>query len=369
MFRQTQRILGSYLIILILFGCIPSLFADEGSPDSVVIWGPVLGMVDGRGSVRIDAKMPIRAALKVNGKLVSQDVSKLSHRQELQFPENLVGSFSYQIIVRYGFDDRMTLGPYKARLPGEPGRKQRFVVYGDNRGESPVHYEITRRILDSDPDFVLNTGDLVDDGHEWVDWQTFRRTTGELMARRVLIPCLGNHDKRSIHYFEAFHLPGNEAWFEWNWEPLKVLVLDSNLPSEEQDWQTRWLTEQLMKSKKDGNITLVMFHHPPMGSGRHRPWKYGLEQWVPLIVSQSVDMVLLGHNHLYERLEHQGTPFIITGGGGAPLYPDFERIPETITVEAVWHFVVIQYDGNRVVGEAIRHDGSTIEQWEYTPKH
>jgi hypothetical protein len=355
------------VLVLVLTGLI-SVQAGLQMPDSIVVWGPVLSMIDGKAIISLDTNYPVTARLIVNKKTMGPIDGFEAYHKEIQLPTDLRGKFTYQIDLR-GADGTLTLGPYVARLPGETGRMLEFVVYGDTRGEGSVHHEIVRRILASDPDFVLNTGDLVDNGNRWEDWQEFRRTTGDLLATRIYIPCLGNHDRRSPNYFNAFNLPGNEAWFEWKWGQLRLIVLDSTLPPELQSDQTQWLKEALDVREPYNTVTLVMFHHPPLGSGKHKPWEYGLNYWVPMITSSPVDMVFLGHDHYYERIEYRGKPYIVTGGGGASLYQPGREAPETVYTKSVYHFVQVRFDGSSLHGKVIAVDGSIIETWDYPLIH
>jgi acid phosphatase type 7 len=41
---------------------------------------------------------------------------------------------------------------------------------------------------------------------------------------------------------------------------------------------------------------------------------------VPILKKHKVDLVLSGHDHLYQRGERDGVRYIVTGGGGASLY-------------------------------------------------
>jgi len=356
------------LAVLLTMASVSPLHAAQVLPDSVVVWGPVLGLTDGRAFVALDTNCPVLARIEVNGKSLKSADHNPGYYKEIPLPTRLKGRFTYQLTLIAANRRELVLGPYDARLPGEPGRSLQFVVYGDTKGEDSVHYKIVRRILESDPDFVLNTGDLVDNGNNWDDWLEFRRTTGDLLARRIYIPCLGNHDRRSVNYFKLFHLPRNEAWFEWKCRQLRLIVLDSTLPSDQQVWQTRWFEDILSVPKPPYSVTLVMFHHPPVGSGRHQPWAYGLEHWVPLITSAPVDIIFLGHNHLYQRIEYQGKPYIVTGGGGSTLDEEPRDDPESVLLRSTYHFVEVRCEGGKLYGRAVDVEGSTIDTWEYPIK-
>ena len=131
--------------------------AGEQPGDSVIVWGPVLSMINGRAFLALDTKYPVMARVIVDKQMLRPWDNALACHKEIQLPKDLKGKFTYQINL-VSSDGTLTLGPYVARLPGEIGRNLEFVVYGDTRGEDSTHYQIVRQILASDPDFVLNTG-------------------------------------------------------------------------------------------------------------------------------------------------------------------------------------------------------------------
>lgn len=83
-----------------------------------------------------------------------------------------------------------------------------------------------------------------------------------------------------------------------------------------------------------GRWKIVYFHHTVYSTGRHAPKGAILQDIIPVIDRNGVDVVLSGHNHMYERTHPlcngkvdpagRGTVYITTGTGGQPLY-EFER--------------------------------------------
>ncbi len=95
------------------------------------------------------------------------------------------------------------IGPGEARselplqvvhTPPPPGRPLRVVLYGDSRSGHAIHAQLVQAILDEDPDFVLNTGDLVERGTEEGDWDRFFSVAGPLIARVPVYLAAGNHE-------------------------------------------------------------------------------------------------------------------------------------------------------------------------------
>jgi len=72
--------------------------------------------------------------------------------------------------------------------------------------------------------------------------------------------------------------------------------------------------------------------------------------------------VLSGHDHLYERGWGDGFAYVVSGGGGAPVYKVREVVPESRKVEPVRHFVEVGVSPTAMQLVATRVDGSTIER-------
>ena len=93
------------------------------------------------------------------------------------------------------------VGPSETQLPlvtfhtpPPPGRPLRVVLYGDSRSGHAIHAQLVQAILDEDPDFVLNTGDIVERGTEDGDWDRFFAVAGPLLARVPVYLAPGNHE-------------------------------------------------------------------------------------------------------------------------------------------------------------------------------
>jgi hypothetical protein len=81
-----------------------------------------------------------------------------------------------------------------------------------------------------------------------------------------------------------------------------------------------------------------------------------------LLRSHHVDLVLAGHDHIYERGDAGGLKYVITGGGGAPLYRDNTVLPSTRKLEATYHYVLTTLTDDALSIVARRADGSLLEE-------
>jgi hypothetical protein len=253
-----------------------------------------------------------------------------------------------------------------APLPSQPFS---FVVYGDNRSNQGDHQSVVDAIMTEAPALLLNSGDLVEAGSDSGLWQTFFDVEKELLRGACMFPAVGNHeltwDPTIQLYLKWFYLPqspsGGEKYYSFDYGNTRFVVLNSN-DLALTTTQKNWLTQELTSASADPDIEHVftMMHHGPYSAGNHGDNFSAKTAIVPVLKQFSVDMTFAGHDHSYERGEVDGLRYIVSGGGGAPLY-SVGKGSGTITSEKTLHYVVFEVNGPRVDGCAKRPDGSTIE--------
>jgi len=257
-----------------------------------------------------------------------------------------------------------------------------FVVIGDTRYSLDAHRRVVERMAQEVPDFVLGTGDMVDEGHRQEQWQQFFDVENQMLRDNVYFPAVGNHDRQgrgrtADTYRSYFSVPENggesERYYAFSYATSRFLVLDSNEYSFALTDQTAWIERELVAARQDPAVRhiFVVMHHPPFSVSLHGGNRDLRERWTPLFERYQVTAVFSGHDHVYSRAENNGIRYFISGGGGAPLYP---RRPKSnpIDVEAVkkfervHHYLRVTITGNRIEITAIRADGTTIETTSWT---
>ena len=251
-----------------------------------------------------------------------------------------------------------------------------FVLYGDNRTRHDVH----RRVIDAllkhgTPDFVLQSGDMVENGADSSLWPVFFDIERELLNKTAFFPTLGNHERNNHLYYEFFDQTLPYYSFDWGQAHFTILNSDignaaSSEPAKDSFWaeQTRWLEDDLAKSQ-DAAFRFVMAHHPPITAVARRqgdnPHMIAL---MPLFEKQHVTAALFGHDHNYQHYLRNGVHYVVSGGGGAPLY-DVDKPPAGITqkVMSTENFVWFKVTGKSARVEAYTPDGSTIDQFDLNP--
>ncbi|MGI8867712.1 MAG: metallophosphoesterase [Mycobacteriales bacterium] len=271
-------------------------------------------------------------------------------------------AYRYHVVV-----DGRTVGTGPARTAFTDRRPFRFTAFGD-QGTGHVPRGILSRARALDPLLHLMCGDLcyADSSGLGGPGDTFRPRLwdawllqNEPVAGRIpWMSVPGNHEMEpgfGMHGYAGFLTrvsPGGAS-------PLQIPVattfrvgsvgfigLDSNDVSFEipanRGWtrgaQTRWLEQTLsgLRQPNSGIDFIVAFmHHSPYSTNNTHASEGGvLEEWVPLFDRYSVDLVISGHNHCYERARPlrggsvvgsgvdqidsaRGTTYITAGGGGA----------------------------------------------------
>ena len=223
-----------------------------------------------------------------------------------------------------------------------PGPFLRFAVIGDFGDGSQSEADVAALVHALNPDFIITVGDdnypfgaaNTIDAHIGKFYHDFifpyTGVYGPGASENRFFPTLGNHDwytDGARPYLDYFSLPGNERYYDFVQGPVHFYALDSN--ENEPDGfrstsiQAAWLKQGLAASTSPWNI--VYFHHSPYSSGIHGSITW--MQWP--FASWGAQVVLAGHNHVYERLLVDGIPYFVDGVGGAGIYSFFKILPQS----------------------------------------
>lgn len=285
--------------------------------------------------------------------------------------------------------------PPVLRPPARLGMSARFtfVAYGDTRSDPAAHARVIREIIRLRPEFVLQSGDLVDNGRDPAQWAEFDRITRPLRdARIAYYPARGNHDKDTLypsHVREPFD-SGDRAtrlFYAFTRHGNRFLMVDSEEDYAPGSRQYVWLERELARARNLYASTFVMFHEGPFSIGPHGPTRAAQEYLHPLFVRYRPRAVFCGHDHLYYRTVRDGVTYIVTGGGGAPPYepdnlqvaipgdvyvPDVDALGRKLDSKQyrarIYHAIRCEVDGPRVTMTVLRPDGGVIDRFTLGPK-
>ena len=265
------------------------------------------------------------------------------------------------------FDGDAGKGSYKT--PPSGAAQFQCVVFGDTRTRHDVHRSVVNAILKyADPDFVVNTGDLVADGRDTSLWPVFFDIERELLRKAAFFPILGNHENNAKNFYDFLDA---RPYYSFDWGSAHFTLIDSDIANAggtqaEKDafWEkeTRWLEEDL-RSAQGADFRFLVAHHPPMTAvrGRQKDNRH-MAALEPMFEKYRVSAGFFGHDHNYQHYLKNGVHYIVTGGGGAPLY-DVDTPPAGITkkVERTENFVIVKIDGKQARLEAMKPSGEIID--------
>ncbi len=252
-----------------------------------------------------------------------------------------------------------------------PGARLKFLVYGDDRSDPTAHAAVVRALMASPSDFLVNTGDMVEDGGRAEDWQSFFDVEAALLRDRAIFVAVGNHelyDDRAganfARYF-GFIAPNGRVkpYGTFRLGNVRFFFLNSL-----HEWgsgeERQWLESQLSHSDDEAGLVwrIAVMHHGPWSSGPHGANAELASAHVPeLLAAHGVDLVLAGHDHIYERGATGGMKYVTSGGGGAPLYRS-SKTPFTRRSESTYHFVEVTAGDHEIQLLARRIDGSVLDR-------
>jgi hypothetical protein len=217
---------------------------------------------------------------------------------------------------------------------------------------------------------VLALGDLQYPNGELSDFQSsYDLSWGGLKS--ITYPTPGNHEyytKDAQGYFDYFgEVAGDrrKGYYSLILGTWHILSLNSNcdvVACDEESKQLQWLESEL---KSHTNVcTLAFWHRPRFSSGPHGDSEAMIPFW-NILYNYKADVILSGHDHLYERFPRQtwdgkddptGPRQFVSGLGGKQSYQIMNPFPQSekvynqqfgvlfLTLEPLsysWRFVTI----------------------------
>jgi hypothetical protein len=238
----------------------------------------------------------------------------------------------------------------------------RFAAYGDSRTNATAHAGVVSLIQSYSPDLVVHTGDYSSVGLDVQYNSQFFAPAAPLLRNTPMFTTRGNHDT-SVVYDYVFDTPannpeGSEWYYSFDYGAAHFVSLDTPaLVSGNGAAETAWLQADLAANTKPW--TFVFFHHPPFSSGSHGDTLQVQQQWLPIFEQYNVTMAFSGHDHIYDAYLKDDVYYIVTGGGGAPLYSAGPNPPYQIFNDYAigYHAVVLDVTQDSVVFRGVDQDG------------
>jgi acid phosphatase type 7 len=189
-----------------------------------------------------------------------------------------------------------------------------------------VHRKFISEMIKLGPEAVFHTGDLVFNGRSNSNWNTFNSIVSELLKIAPMYVSLGNHECGQLRINQEVKPLNNGKWFSVDIQNIHFVVLDVEKNYRVGSEQYQWLQKDLENQPASTRFTIIIDHFPFYTTGPHKSHIKRLRsELIPLFKKYGVDAVFSGHNHCYERSFADGIYYIVTAGGGAPLYGQFRK--------------------------------------------
>jgi acid phosphatase type 7 len=233
---------------------------------------------------------------------------------------------------------------------GAPGPPAVLVGAGDIGLCGSPAIAATAHLIDQISGIVFTTGDnAYPNGSAENFRDCYEPHWGRHRARTRPTP--GNHDYESggaagyYTYFEDNAGPFGLGYYSYTAGPWHVVALNSEIPVGPGSAQLQWLRSDLSVSSGRSRCTMVYWHKPLFSSGPNGPNRDMREIW-RLMYEFDADLVVNGHDHLYERFAPQdpdgrvdparGIRQITVGTGGGALYTPITSAPNTEAIGIVY---------------------------------
>jgi predicted phosphodiesterase len=253
-----------------------------------------------------------------------------------------------------------------------PRRETPFAVawWGDNHQGTGILRTHVSNFLAQGVNLIAVAGDMVNSGNAINEWNDYWFKPLEHLNCSQTTPVMfvrGNHDGEHALAYAYSALPGNEAWFAFDYGNSRFIFLDSETPTGETPEQYTWLQAELARPETQrAAFRIVCFHRPPFvnlwNGGGYTGEPFVRSDWVPLLAQGNVDVVISGHAHNYNRGVTNGVTYIISGGGGGTL--DIERVANwpLFTVEySRYHYGLMEVTGNQMLWQAFDNNNQLID--------
>jgi hypothetical protein len=279
-------------------------------------------------------------------------------------------------------------GYFATRKPR--GTPIKFVAFGDNSYGDPGQRAVAWQAHQSHPDFVMNTGDNVYESgldSEYIRYffpiynaDVGSPQTGAPLLRSVpFYTVLANHDVHgkdaaghpacdfvkapdALGYYTAMHLPRNGPSappqptpligatdgfracagdryprmqsYSFDYGDAHFLCLDSNVYVDPTSPGWAEFIEQDL-THTDAIWKIVVYHHAAFNVGKSHYSEQQMRVLSPLFERLGVQLVLAGHEHVYQRT--RPFKFVPDGPGGATAIGSGKRyVPGTFTVDTAF---------------------------------
>jgi 3',5'-cyclic AMP phosphodiesterase CpdA len=240
----------------------------------------------------------------------------------------------------------------------------KFAIIGDNGTGDRLQYETAATLIAVRQRFpfafVLMLGDNMYGSQRPADYVTkFSRPYAALLEAGVTFHAtLGNHDDPDQRLYAPFGMNG-QRYYTFARGGVRFVSLDAtNLDAP----QLAWFEAEMAKATESWRI--AYFHYPLYSNaGSHGSDVELRVRLEPLLVRYGIDVVLTGHDHVYERFKPQkGITHFVAGSGGKLRKGDLRPSPLTAAgFDQDNVFLIAEVVGDAMHFQAISRTGAVVD--------
>jgi predicted phosphodiesterase len=240
----------------------------------------------------------------------------------------------------------------------------RFAVIGDSGTGRLEQYQVAQEMakcqLKSGFDFVLMLGDNIYGGKSQQDFvRKFELPYKPLLDTGVkFYASIGNHDDPNERLYKPFNMSG-ARYYSFKKGNATFFALDSNYMDSS---QIDWLERELQTTNTPWKICFL--HHPLYSDGRYHGPDLDLRAHLePLFEKYGVDVVLSGHDHIYERIKPEhGIYYFVLGNSGELRYHDLRVSSDTAGgFDTDRDFMLVEIAGDKLDFQTISRAGQVVD--------
>jgi hypothetical protein len=257
-----------------------------------------------------------------------------------------------------------------------PGSTATFVnVLGDTGWCGSPALGPLSRLLDRYGGDILLAGDLAYPSGTMEEFRNcFEPSFGRFKSRMRASP--GNHDYVAsvsadsyFTYFGDRSGPNRLGYYSFRAAEWTVFMLNSNVPIGRNSPQYQFVRNTMQQAPT--RCTMAVLHHPFDSSGINGPTPALRDIW-ELMYNLGADVVIAGHDHLYERHapvntdqrrdDARGIRQFTVGTGGAPLYQRVRNALNSELLISTWGILRLKLDPAVYEWQFIDMNGTVLDQ-------
>lgn len=289
---------------------------------------------------------PTQTSLDIDGKTIYIYTATL---------ENLDAGQTYK--YRIGYEQKRT-DWYELTTEAQDTHNFKALIFADSQSSDYTDWHnlaATAYANNSDANFFINMGDLVDNGYDLSQWNSWFSSVEQIITKIPVAPVQGNHETYTTDwqtamptpYLTMFNLPANGSdayknqYYSYDYGDVHFTVIntqDNEMHQFQPDMlqaQMDWLENDLASTDKKWKVVLMhrdILRYSRDGApiGDQIIFTEEGKEFMPIFDKYHVDAVISAHLHTYRRRAQltnfqpndHGTLYILSGVSGNVRYPN-----------------------------------------------